>query len=123
LDKFVNPTPTTYTGGNYMDVIIPKGTKFEGADVRGFGVVFNTNEKLSPFDSGIGTAKWGEFDVTSVVSYERELISYLGLGNQPALGEKPKVVSGYSLYIGNIVNIVLTKDVVRSVQMKQIIYT
>jgi hypothetical protein len=119
LDKFVNPTG--YTGGNYMDVIIPKGTKFEGADVKGFGVVFNTNEKLSPFDDGIGTAKWGEFDVTSVVSYERELIPYLG--NQPAPGEKPKVVSGYSLYIGNIVNIVLTKDVVRSVQMKQIIYT
>ena len=41
----------------------------------------------------------------------------------PAPFEKPKVVSGYNLYIGNIVNIVLTKDVVRSAEMKQIIYT
>jgi hypothetical protein len=119
LDKFVNPTG--YTGGNYMDVIIPKGTKFEGCRVNGSSVTFVDKNLYSPYDDGIGTARFDEFDVTSVVSYERELIPYLG--NQPAPGEKAKVVSGYNLYIGNIVNIVLTKDVVRSVQMKQIIYT
>lgn len=121
LDKFVNPTPTEYTGGNYMDVIIPKGTKFEGCRVNGSSVTFVDKNLYSPYDDGIGTARFGEFDVTSVVSNERELIPFLD--NQPAPGEKPKVVSGYNLYIGNIVNIVLTKDVVRSAQMKQIIYT
>ena len=113
LDKFVNPTE--YKGGNYMDVVIPKGTKFEGCRVFGYGVSFVDNNKYSPFDDGFGNARWGEFDVTSVISYERE--------DMPAPFEKPKVVSGYNLYIGNIVNIVLTKDVVRSAEMKQIIYT
>jgi hypothetical protein len=112
-DAFINPTG--YTGGNYKDVVIPKGTKFEGCRVFGYGVSFVDNNKYSPFDDGFGNARWGEFDVTSVVSYERE--------DMPAPFEKPKNVSGYSLYIGNIVNIVLTKDVVRSAEMKLIIYT
>jgi hypothetical protein len=121
LDKFLNPTPTQYKGGNYMDVIIPKGTKFEGCGVYGFGVSFVDKNRYSTYDDGFGSAKWGEFEVTSLVSNERELIPFLD--NQPAPGEKPKVVSGYNLYIGYIVNIVLTKDVVRSAQMKPIIYT
>jgi hypothetical protein len=119
LDKFVNPTG--YTGGNYMDVIIPKGTKFEGCKVWGYGVSFVDKNVYSKYDGGGGSARWGEFEVTAVISNERELIPYLG--NQPAPYEKPKVVSGYNLYIGNIVNIVLTKDVVRSAEMKPIIYT
>jgi hypothetical protein len=121
LDKFVNPTPTEYNGGNYMDLIIPKGTKFEGCKVWGYGVSFVDKNVYSKYDGGGGSARWGEFEVTSLVSNERELIPFLD--NQPAPGEKPKVVSGYNLYIGYIVNIVLTKDVVRSAEMKPIIYT
>lgn len=98
-------------GSAYMDVLIPKGTKIEGAKVRGYGVSFIT-DKVNKYDYGIGQAKFGEFDVTSIVSNERE---------DPAPFEQPKVVNGYSLYIGNIVNVVLTKDVVRSVPTKLII--
>ena len=107
--------PSDYKGGNYMDVIIPKGTKFEGCKVWGYGVDFDTKEKFSQYDGGGGNARWGEFEVTSVVSNERE--------PNPAPYEKPKMVNGYPLYIGNVVNIVLTKDVKRSAQMKPIIYT
>ena len=107
--------PSDYKGGNYMDVTIPKDTKFEGAEVTGFGVFFDTKEKFSDYDRGFGQARWGEFDVTSVVSKERE--------PNPAPYEKPKMVNGYPLYIGNVVNIVLTKDVKRSAEMKPIIYT
>lgn len=97
----------------YKDVVIPKGTKIEGAKVFGYGVSFNT-DKVSNYDNGIGQAKFGEFDVTSIVSNERQ---------DPAPFEQPKVVNGYSLYIGNIVNVVLTKDVVRSVPTKPIIFS
>jgi hypothetical protein len=98
-------------GSAYMDVVIPKGTKIEGAKVFGYGVSFIT-DKVNKYDYGIGQAKFGEFDVTSIVSNERQ---------DPAPFEQPKVVNGYSLYIGNIVNVVLTKDVVRSVPTKLII--
>ena len=100
-------------GSAYMDVVIPKGTKIEGAKVFGYGVSFNT-DKVNEYDYGIGQAKFGEFDVTSIVSNERQ---------DPAPFEQPKVVNGYSLYIGNIVNVVLTKDVVRSVPTKPIIFS
>ena len=95
-------------------LINPKGSKFNGAIISGNGVWFNDN-KLNAYDMGRRFAPFGDFEITSIVSSQPLLDAK---GNLVAPYEKEKIVSGKSVKIGYVVDIVLTKDIISSVNTK-----
>ena len=60
-------------------------------------------------------APFGDFEITSIVSSQPLLDAK---GNLVAPYEKEKIVSGKSVKIGYVVDIVLTKDIISSVNTK-----
>lgn len=97
----------------YKDIIIPSGSAFSNAKITGFGVSF-PDAKQNQFDIGIRQAKFGEFDVTAVVDRSKE---------DTAPFVQSKTLNGFSVKIGTIVNIRLTKNVTNSIPTENIIMT
>ena len=97
----------------YKDIIIPSGSKFSNAKITGFGVSF-PDAKQNQFDRGIRQAKFGEFDVTAVIDRSKE---------DTAPFVQSKTLNGFSVKIGTIVNIRLTKNVTNSIPAENIIMT
>lgn len=97
----------------YKDIIIPSGSTFSNAKITGFGVSF-PDAKQNQFDKGIRQAKFGEFDVTAVVDRSKE---------DTAPFVQSKTLNGFSVKIGTIVNIRLTKNVTNSIPTEIIIMT
>lgn len=97
--------------GAYKQITIPAGKRFNNAIVKWSVVVFN-DKKDNPYDSGMREAKFDEIQITKVVDRSKEdTIS-------PA-----RTINGFSVKLGTIVDIVLTKTVTDSVQTEEIIYT
>lgn len=95
----------------YKDIIIPSGSTFSNAKITGFGVSF-PDAKQNQFDMGIRQAKFGEFDVTAVVDRTKE---------DTAPFVQSKTLNGFSVKIGTVVNIRLTKNVTNSIPTELII--
>ena len=95
----------------YKDIIIPSGSTFSNAKISGFGVSF-PDDKQNQFDMGIRYAKFGEFDVTTVVDRSKE---------DTAPFEQSKTLNGFSVKNGTLVNIRLTKNVTNSIPTELII--
>lgn len=98
----------------YKDIIIPKGSIFNNADITGFyGASFN-DTKQNQWDIGRRHSKEGEYEITAIVDRTKE---------DTAPFVQSKVINGFSVKIGTIVNIRLIKDVTNSIPKEEIIMT
>ena len=98
----------------YKDIIIPSGSTFNNATIKGFGNVVFKDTPQNQFDMGGRYAKNGEYEILSVVDRSKE-------DNAPFA--QPITISGFSVKIGTVVNIRLTKNVTNSIPTELIIMT
>jgi len=78
-----------------------------------FGVSF-LDKPQNIYDSGRRWAAFGEFDIVSVVDRTME---------DTVPFAEPKMLNGFSVKIGTVVDIKLTKDVVNNIQLEPIVFT
>lgn len=98
----------------YIDIIIPNGSTFNNATIRGFGNVAFKDTPKNQFDNGFRSAKNGEYKILAVVDRSQE---------DTAPFAQPMNIDGFSVKIGTIVNIQLIKDVTNSIPKEEIIMT
>lgn len=97
----------------YKNITIPKGSKFNNAIVTGFGNVTFKADPENQYEDGNRYAKKGEYKILSVADRSKE-------NTEPFL--KPMDIDGFSVKIGTIVNIELTKDVTNTIPKELIMY-
>ena len=97
----------------YTDIIIPSGSKFNNATIKGFGNVSFKDSPKNQFDNGQRVALDGSYKILEVVDRSKE---------DTAPFTKSINNNGFSPKIGTIVNIELTKDVTAKIPTKLIIY-
>ena len=97
----------------YTDIIIPSGSKFNNATIKGFGNVSFKDSPKNQFDNGQRFALDGSYKILEVVDGSKE---------DTAPFTKSINNNGFSVKIGTIVNIELTKDVTAKIPTKLIIY-
>jgi len=96
------------------DIITPSGSTFKDATIKGSGIVVFKDTPQNQFDMGLRIAKNGEYEILSVVDRSKE-------DNAPFA--QPITISGFSVKIGTVVNIRLTKNVTNSIPTELIIMT
>ena len=97
----------------YTDIIIPSGSKFNNATIKGFGNVSFKDSPKNQFDNGQRFALDGSYKILEVVDRSKE---------DTAPFTESINNNGFSVKIGTIVNIELTKDVTAKIPTKLIIY-
>ena len=97
----------------YTDIIIPSGSKFNNATIKGFGNVSFKDSPKNQFDNGQRVALDGSYKILEVVDRSKE---------DTAPFTKSINNNGFSVKIGTIVNIELTKDVTAKIPTELIIY-
>ena len=97
----------------YTDIIIPSGSKFNNATIKGFGNVSFKDSPKNQFDNGQRVALDGSYKILEVVDRSKE---------DTAPFTESINNNGFSVKIGTIVNIELTKDVTAKIPTELIIY-
>ena len=98
----------------YKDIIIPSGSIFNNATIKGLGNVSFNDTPQNEFDMGVRVAPNGTYKITSIVDRSNEDVTEF---------TKSMEISGFSVEIGTIVNIELTKDVIATIPTEPIIYS
>ena len=98
----------------YKDIIIPSGSTFNNATIKGFGNVVFKDTPQNQFDNGFRSAPNGSYKILSVVDRSKE---------DTAPFAQPMNISGFSVKIGTVVNIQITKNITASIPTEQIIMT
>lgn len=96
----------------YKDIIIPSGSIFNNATIKGFGAVVFKDTPHNQFDNGLRYAQNEEYKILSIVDRSKEDTS-------PFV--QPMNISGFSVKIGTVVNIQLTKNVTATIPTELII--
>jgi len=98
----------------YTDITIPSGSTFNNATIKGFGNVAFKDAPQNQFDIGMRSAPNGSYKILAVVDRSKE---------DTAPFAQPMNISGFSVKIGTIVNIQLTKNVTATIPTEMIIMT
>lgn len=97
----------------YKKIVIPNNSTFSNAKIFGSGVTF-LDKPQNIYDSGRRWAAFGEFDIVSVVDRTME---------DTVPFAEPKMLNGFQVENGTIVDIKLTKDVVNNIRLEPIVFT
>jgi hypothetical protein len=103
------------TSDEYKKIIIPSGTIIENAKIDWNGIEFIV-PKENQHDFGSRNAKFGEFEIISIIDRTKE-------ANVSPWNELQKTINGYNVTYGTIVKARLIKDIESFVRFKPVIYT